>query len=106
MTVGYRRVTAYGLLAGFMSVLATCAGMAPAERGGVLGGLRPGLAITLTEAAGRFEIGILPGVPGPLSHEVTAVGEDYVAVKDIASVTETVIPLFSIKCVKTMRLPR
>jgi len=95
-----------GSLAGFMIVLATSAGMTPAERAGALEPLRPGLAITLTEAADRFEIGILPGVPGPLVHEVTAVGEDYVAVKDIAGVTETVIPLFSIKCVKTMRLPR
>lgn len=106
MAVGYRSVTGFVLLAGFIIALATSAGMAPAERVGVLGGLRPGLAITLTEAEGRFEIGILPGVPGPLGHEVTAVGADYVAVKDIAGVTETVIPLFSIKCVKTMRLPR
>lgn len=106
MAVGYRRVIAVGSLAGFIILLAASAGMAPAERVGVLGGLRPGLAITLTEAEGRFEIGILPGVPGPLGHEVTAVGEDYVAVKDIAGVAETVIPLFSIKCVKTLRLPR
>jgi len=106
MTVGYRNVMGFGSLAVFMIVLATSAGMAPAGRVGVLGGLRPGLAITLTEAADRFEISILPGVPGPLGHEVTAVGEDYVAVKDIAGVTETVIPLFSIKCVKTLRLPR
>jgi len=106
MTVGYRSVSGYGLPSAFMIVLAMSAGRAPAERVGVLGGLRPGLAITLTEAEGRFEIGILPGVPGPLGHEVIAVGADYVAVKDIVGVTETVIPLFSIKCVKTMRLPR
>jgi hypothetical protein len=106
MTVGYRSMIGCGSLAGFLIVLATSAGMAPAERVGALGALRPGLAITLTEAADRFEISILPGVPGPLGHEVTAVGEDYVAVKDVAGVTETVIPLFSIKCVKTMRLPR
>ena len=106
MTIGYRSVMGYGLLTGFMIVLAMSAGMAPAERVGVFGGLRPCLAITVAEAAGRFEISILPGVPGPLGHEVTAVGNDYVAVKDIAGVTETVIPLFSIKCVKTMRLPR
>jgi hypothetical protein len=45
----------------------------------------------------------MPGVPGPLGHEVTAVGEDYVAVQDFTGTTETVIPLFSIKCVKTLR---
>jgi hypothetical protein len=105
MAVGYRSVMGYGLLAGFIIVLGASAGMAPAERVGVLGGLRPGLAITLTETEGRFEIGILPGVPGPLGHEVTAVGDDYLAVKDIVGVTETVIPLFSIKCVKTLRQP-
>ena len=106
MTVEYRSGMGLGLLVGLVIVLVASAGMAPAERDGVLGGLRPGMPITLTEAEGRFEIGILPGVPGPLGHEVTAVGQDYVAVKDISGVSETVIPLFSIKCVKTLRLPR
>jgi hypothetical protein len=106
MTVGYRSMIGCGSLAGFMIALAASAGMAPAERVGALAGLRPGLAIALTEAADRFEISIQPDLPGPLGHEVTAVGDDYVAVKDIAGVTETVIPLFSIKCVKTLRLPR
>jgi hypothetical protein len=103
MTVGYRSGIGLGLLAGFVVVLVASVGMAPAERVGVLDGLRPGLPITLTEAEGRFEIGILPGMPGPLGHEVTAVGQDYVAVKDITGVSETVIPLFSIKCVKTLK---
>lgn len=106
MAVGYRSGMGFGLLAGLVIVLVASAGMAPAERVGALGGLRPGLPITLTEAEGRFEIGILPGVPGPLGHEVTAVGQDYVAVQDISGVSETVIPLFSIKCVKTLRIPR
>ena len=106
MAVGYRSGMGFGFLVGLVIVLVASAGMAPAERVGVLDGLRPGLPITLTEAEGRFEIGILPGVPGPLGHEVTAVGQDYVAVKDISGVSETVIPLFSIKCVKTLRLPR
>ena len=106
MAGGYRSVAGLGLLASFIMVLAVSIGMAPAEQVGVLGGLRPGLPITLTEAQGRFEIGIVPGIPGPLGHEVTAVGDDYVAVKDVAGVTETVIPLFSIKCVKTLRQPR
>lgn len=106
MAVGYRSVAGLGFLASCIILLAASMGMAPAERVGVLGGLRPGLPITLTEAQGRFEIGILPGIPGPLGHEVTAVGDDYVAVRDVAGVTETVIPLFSIKCVKTLRQPR
>jgi hypothetical protein len=103
MKNGYRSAFAMTSAAGCVIVIAAVTGMAPAERGGALGGLRPGLAITLTEAAGRFEIGVMPGVPGPLGHEVTAVGEDYVAVQDFTGTTETVIPLFSIKCVKTLR---
>ena len=103
MAVGYRSGMGFGFLAGLVIVLVASVGMAPAERVGVLDGLRPGLPITLTEAEGRFEIGILPGMPGPLGHEVTAVGQDYVAVKDITGVSETVIPLFSIKCVKTLK---
>jgi hypothetical protein len=105
MKNGYRRTFAMTSAAGCVIVIAAVTGMAPAERGGALGGLRPGMAITLTEAAGRFEIGVMPGVPGPLGHEVTAVGEEYVAVQDFTGATETVIPLFSIKCVKTLRPP-
>jgi hypothetical protein len=101
-----RSVIGFGLLAGCVILLAAAAGMAPAERGNALSGLRPGLAIKLTEAEGRFEIVVLPNAPGPLGHEVTAVGNDYVAVRNITGISETVIPLVSIKCVKTLRQSR
>jgi len=84
----------------------TALGLAPAERSGALAVLKPGMPITLTEAAGRFEITTLSGVPGPLGHEVIAVGDEYVAVKDAAGVTETWIPIYSVACVKTINVPR
>lgn len=97
---------AWGLLLGVFGLVAVCAGLAPAERDGVLAGLKPGMPVTLSEKAGRFEIGVFPDTPGPLGHEVVALGNDFVAVKDIAGFTETWIPIYSIACVKTTKIPR
>jgi hypothetical protein len=105
MTVGYRSLMGLGLSAFLIIAMAASAGMGPVRQEGALSGLRPGMAIRLTESEGRYEIGIMPKIPGPLTHEVIAVGENYMAVKDITGITETVIPLYSIKCVKTFRLP-
>ena len=106
MTVCLPRPHVWAGAAALLITVASVAGFAPAERGGVLAGLKPGMPIMLTDKTGRFEVGILPGVPGPLGHEVIAVGEDYLVVKDITGVTETWIPIFSIACVKTTKLPR
>lgn len=104
MISGYRGFMGIGLSVVFVLLLAASFGMGPAKQQGVLSGLRPGLAVRLTESEGRYEISVMPKIPGPLTHEVIAVGENYVAVKDLTGITETVVPLYSIKCVKTFRL--
>ena len=86
----------------FLVVLAVvaAAGLAPAERLGVLSPLRVGMPITLKETGGRFEIGIIDGVPGPLGHEVVELAADHVVVRDIAGIVETWIPVYSLTCVQ------
>lgn len=64
------------------------------ERGrkGFLSALREGQGIVLRETAGRYEISLMEG-----GHKVVEVGSDYVLVEDISGVTETRIPVYSIK---------
>ena len=93
-------------------VLVTCATFAfaclsPAANGqekgrkGFLSVLKEGQAVVLKEAAGRFEITLMEG-----GHKVIEVGPDYVVVEDIAGVTETRIPIFSIKSIARIKVAR
>lgn len=60
--------------------------------------LKEGQAVVLKEAAGRYEITLMEG-----GHKVTEVGPDYVVVEDIAGVTETRIPVDSIKSIARIK---
>lgn len=71
----------------------------PAEFRGVAAVLTPGLGVTLGDKAGGYEITVLKGVPGPRSHKVVEVGADYIVVIDIAGITQTLIPIYSLACV-------
>ena len=63
--------------------------------------LKEGQAVVLKEAAGRYEITLMEG-----GHKVIEVGPDYVVVEDIAGVTETRIPIFSIKSIARIKVNR
>lgn len=79
-------------------------GQAPAQpRQGFLSSLKQGQAVSLKEVSGRFEIGTFDDIPGPLGFKITEVGSDYLTVVDIAEVTETRIPLYSIKSVVRLK---
>lgn len=83
------------VLACFLVGLACLFSMAPGqERGrkGFLTVLREGQGVVLRESAGRYEISLMEG-----GHKVIEVGSDYVLVEDIAGVSETRIPVYSIK---------
>lgn len=85
----------------------TVSGQSPAQpRQGFLSALKLGQAVTLKEVAGRFEIGTLDDIPGPLGYKITEVGSDYLTVVDIADVTETRIPVYSIKCIVRLKVPK
>jgi len=63
--------------------------------------LKEGQAVVLKEAAGRYEITLMDG-----GHKVIEVGPDYVVVEDIAGVTETRIPVYSIKSITRIKGPK
>ena len=70
-------------------------------RKGFLSILKEGQAVVLKEAAGRYEITLMEG-----GHKVIEIGPDYIVVEDIAGVTETRIPIFSIKSIARIKVNR
>lgn len=71
---------------------------------GIFAPLEKGQKVGLKETASGFEISVMAGVD--LAHTIKEIGADYIVVEDVAGVTETRIPLFSIKAVKIVRLPK
>ena len=80
-----------------------CATFALQEKGrkGFLSALKEGQAVVLKEAAGRYEITLMEG-----GHKVIEIGPDYIVVEDIAGVTETRIPVYSIKSIARIKVNR
>jgi len=72
------------------------------ERGprGFFAGLRVGQSVTLKEANGRYELAVYDDVPlGPVGPKLADIGPDYVVVEDGVGVSETRIPIYSIKSI-------
>lgn len=70
-------------------------------RKGFLSVLKEGQTVVLKEAAGRYEITLMEG-----GYKVIEVGPDYVVVEDLAGVTETRIPVYSIKSITRIKGPK
>ncbi len=70
-------------------------------RKGFLSVLKEGQAVVLKEAGGRYEITLMEG-----GHKVIEVGPDYIVAEDISGVTETRIPIFSIKSIARIKVNR
>ena len=66
--------------------------------------LTPGQAVSLTEKDGRYEIGVFPPYMRPLGHRVVEVGPDYVVLRDLVEITDTIVPVYSIKSIKVLRV--
>ena len=66
--------------------------------------LKEGQSISVKEVAGRYEITLLKDVK--LGHKVIEVGAEYVVVEDAAGITETRIPVYSIKSIVKLKVPR
>ena len=60
-------------------------------------GIKEGQTISVREVGGRYEIIVMKRMP--VVHKVLEVGIDYILVEDPASVTETRIPVYSIKSI-------
>ena len=80
---------------------------APAEKQRhFLSALKKGQPVSLKEVSGRYELSTLEGVPDVQGYKVLEVEADHVVVQDISGVTETRIPLWSIKAIVRLKLPR
>lgn len=74
------------------------------QKTSLLSALKIGQMVSMKEVAGRFEISIIE--EAQLNQKVMEVGSDYVMIEDIAAVTETRIPVYSIKSVVTIKKRR
>jgi hypothetical protein len=83
---------------------AVAAGPKQEKGGGIFAPLKEGQTVALKEAGGRFEIAVVPGLEA--GHKVVEVGPDFIVLVDAAGVTETRIPVWSVKAVTVTRLPR
>jgi hypothetical protein len=70
-------------------------------RKGFLSALKEGQSVVLKEAAGRYDLTLMEG-----GHKVIEVGPDFVVVEDLAGITETRIPVYSIKSITRIKGPK
>jgi hypothetical protein len=70
-------------------------------RKGFLSVLKEGQSVVLKESAGRYELTLMEG-----GHKVIEIGPDFVVVEDLAGVTETRIPVYSIKSIARIKGPK
>ncbi len=66
--------------------------------------LKVGQAVALEEKQGRYQLGLFPETIRPLSHTVIEIGQDFVALRDVANVRETIIPVYSILSIQVLRV--
>jgi hypothetical protein len=95
------------LLASVIAFRSTGIAAPPAEQKRVafFDRLKVGQAVALTDKDGRYEIGVLPPEMRPLDHTVVEVAEDYVVLRNIGNITDTIIPIYSIKSIRVLRVP-
>jgi len=96
---------ARAILAVFLYAVLTCL---PQEgsgheqnRTGFLSVLNEGQRVVLEAADGHYQITLIDG-----GHKVIEVGSDYVVVQDLVEITETRIPVYSIKSIARLRVPK
>jgi len=88
-------------------VLGTASGQAPNKPPqDFLSILKEGQSVMLKEVAGKFEISMFEDGPELLSHKVTKVGADFVTVEVIGGLTETRLPVYSLKSIVLHKVPQ
>ena len=71
------------------------------QRVGFFAPLDKGQKVALKETASGFEI---TSSDFELGYTITDIGSDYIVVEDMAKVTETRIPIYSIRSIKTIKV--
>ncbi len=94
-------------LAAFIAVgVITVSAQAPEKpRQSFLSALKEGQSARLKEVAGRFEITFDDAVTD-LSHKIVKIGPDSVTIEDIGGLIETTIPIYSIKSIVRLKVPK
>jgi len=73
-------------------------------RKGFFSVLKEGQSVSVKDVGGRFDITLIRDVK--LGQKVIEVGNDYIVVEDVAGVTETRIPVYSIRSIVRLKLPK
>jgi hypothetical protein len=60
--------------------------------------------VTFTEKDGRYEVGVFPPAYQVLGHKVIEIGPDYVVFRDLVGITDSIVPIYSIKAIKVLRV--
>ena len=84
--------------------VALTSGASAKEKAGLFAPLEKGQKVSLKETPKGFEIAVVPGVE--LGFTITELGQDYIVLEDAADTTETRIPIFAIRFIKIIRLPK
>ncbi len=100
-TAGFSLAVATALL---VALAPAAAPKADDKAPGVFAPLEKGSKVVFKEVGGRYEINVVPGLAD--GHTVAEVGGDFVVLVDPSEVTETRIPIYSIKAVVVTRLPK
>ena len=95
------------VLVAFIAVwIVSASGQATDKPDGFLSILKKDQPLILKEVAGRFEISLMDDALEPLTHKIISTENDFLVVEDIASVSETRIPIYSIKAITTITTPK
>lgn len=93
-----------------VSLLALCSVAAQPDadppKPGLFANLRKGQEVVLKDVGPSFEITILADQPGPLGFTILEVGQDFLVLRDIAGVQEVRIPVYAIKSIATISMPK
>lgn len=87
----------------FSLVTATTSGQ-DKPRKTFLSPLKEGQTAVVKEVAGRYEITLIKDVR--LTHTVKEIGADYVLFEDALGTTETRVPIYSIKAIIKVKIPK
>ena len=91
-------ISAVSLFAGVVSF-----GKQPNEKQNLLDTLKPGQLISLKEETHGFGLLIIENQP--LSNKIVEVGNDYLKVTDPTGLTETAIPIYQLRYIRTIKSP-
>jgi len=98
------------LIAVFLSAFVLAASFTTTSHGqdkprkGFLSILKEGQSVSVKDVGGRYEIIVMKDVK--LGQKVIEVGSDYLVVEDAAGVTEIRIPVYSIRSIVRLKLPK